>query len=160
MSAKLTAPHLVWFLHLHPNNMRTRLLGPALLASLLASGLLADDSIEHDARLRFGSISLYTENDKFFAGTDRNYTNGFKLTALSSDLRAFNSPEVPRRLRALADALDPLVPTATPKLGLSLGTPQTQGLFGKPFGPKLIAFERLAHHLRELSPVLVRLAAA
>jgi len=101
--------------------MRTRLLGPALLAPLLASGLLADDSIEHDARLRFGSISLYTENDKFFAGTDRNYTNGFKLTALSSDLRAFNSPEVPRPLRALADALDPLFPTATPKLGLSLG---------------------------------------
>lgn len=102
--------------------MRTRLLGPALLAPLLATGLFADDSIEDDGRLRFGSFSLYAENDKFFAGTDRNYTNGLKLTALTTDLRAFDSSEVPGPLRSLARTLDPLLPDNTePKLGLSLG---------------------------------------
>ncbi len=27
-----------------------------------------------------GAFTIYSENDKYFAGTDRHYTNGFKLT--------------------------------------------------------------------------------
>ena len=36
--------------------------------------------------MRWGSLTMYAENDKFFAGSDKHYTNGFKLTALSRDL--------------------------------------------------------------------------
>lgn len=77
--------------------------------------------VESD-ELRFGSLSLYIENDKFFAGTDRNYTNGVKLSVLSTNLRAFDSDTVPGPLRALSRALRPLMSDhAIPKLGLSLG---------------------------------------
>ncbi len=82
----------------------------------------AEVSVEASERLRFGSLTFYTENDKFFAGTDRNYTNGFRLSALSTNLRSFTDPGVPRPLRTLARALDPLMnDDAVPKLGLSLG---------------------------------------
>lgn len=75
-----------------------------------------------DTRLRFGSITFYAENDKFFAGTDRNYTNGFKLSALSTSLRDFDQDGVPGPVRAIARSLRPLMrDDATPKLGLSLG---------------------------------------
>ncbi len=99
---------------------------PVLLACLhlLAPVLHAaeSDSVEEDDRLQFGSFSLYTENDKYFAGTDRNYTNGFKFTALTTDLRTFDSPSVPRPIRALSHAFDGLLPSDTaPKLGLSIG---------------------------------------
>lgn len=74
------------------------------------------------AGLRFGSLSVYAENDKFFAGTDRNYTNGVKLSVLSTNLRDFDTDGVPRPLRALSRALSPLMhEDAIPKLGLSLG---------------------------------------
>ena len=39
-----------------------------------------------------GSITLYTENDRYFAGTDRHYTNGFKLSFLG-DTNLNHSPE-------------------------------------------------------------------
>jgi lipid A 3-O-deacylase len=65
----------------------------ALLAGLIpAAGVCADapagpalsTDVVTAARLLFGasSITLYTENDKYFAGTDRHYTNGFKLSFL------------------------------------------------------------------------------
>lgn len=92
--------------------------------SLLALGALplvaAPEA--NDDRLHFGSLSLYTENDKYFAGTDRNYTNGFKLTALTTDLRDFESSEVPAPLREIANRLEPFLPkNAAPKIGLSIG---------------------------------------
>lgn len=72
--------------------------------------------------LRFGSISVYFENDKFFAGTDRNYTNGLKLSLLTTNLRAFDQENVPGPLRTIARGLRPLMQeNAIPKLGLSLG---------------------------------------
>lgn len=75
-----------------------------------------------EASLGFGSISFYAENDKFFAGTDRNYTNGFKVSALTTNLRDFDQDGVPEPIRALARGLDPLMrDDAIPKLGLSLG---------------------------------------
>ncbi|MEY4487509.1 MAG: hypothetical protein RIQ79_17, partial [Verrucomicrobiota bacterium] len=59
--------------------------------------------------LRFGSLSVYIENDKFFTGTDHNYTNGVKLSLLSTNLRAFDSDTVPGPLRALSRAFRPLM---------------------------------------------------
>lgn len=72
--------------------------------------------------LRFGSVSVYTENDKYFAGTDQNYTNGFKISALSTNLRSFKDRDVPRLLRNLAAQADTVIePEREPKIGLSLG---------------------------------------
>lgn len=39
----------------------------------------AADAVWHDLSVTRGSFTLVTENDKYFAGTDRHYTNGFKL---------------------------------------------------------------------------------
>ncbi len=73
-------------------------------------------------QLKFGSLTLYTENDKYFAGTDHNYTNGFKLSVLSTSLRSFKDRDVPRLLRNIADQVDSFIePDREPKLGLSLG---------------------------------------
>lgn len=72
--------------------------------------------------LEFGSISIHSENDKYFAGTDRNYTNGFKMSALSTSLRSFRDRDVPRLLRSIARQVDQFIePEREPKLGLSFG---------------------------------------
>jgi hypothetical protein len=91
--------------------------GGAFAASTETTG----DEVEMFS-VEFGSISLYTENDKYFAGTDRNYTNGFKLSALSTNLRSFRDRDVPGLLRTIADQIDGFIePDRRPKLGLSLG---------------------------------------
>ncbi len=73
-------------------------------------------------RLKFGSISLYTENDKYFAGTDQHYTNGFKLSFLSTPIANFTDDPVPRPVQQLARTLRRLLPDDQQyKLGLSLG---------------------------------------
>ena len=73
-------------------------------------------------QLRYGSVSLYSENDKYFAGTDEHYTNGFKLSVLSSELTNFTADPVPRLVQQIARALDRLVPPGHDcKLGLALG---------------------------------------
>jgi hypothetical protein len=73
-------------------------------------------------RLRFGSVRFYTENDKYFAGTDEHYTNGFKISFLSTDLATFTADPVPPVVQHLARALGQLVPPGHDyKLGLSLG---------------------------------------
>ena len=74
------------------------------------------------SRLRFGSIRFYTENDKYFAGTDEHYTNGFKLSLLSTDLTTFTAGPVPPAVQQIARLLGSLVPPGRAyKLGLSLG---------------------------------------
>lgn len=82
----------------------------ALLASLAAGHLSFAESLEVGQRLEFGSFTAYTENDKYFAGTDEHYTNGLKLSALSTDLR-----DQLRFLDGLSGGDHPR------KLGLSLG---------------------------------------
>jgi hypothetical protein len=73
-------------------------------------------------RLRFGSVSFYSENDKYFAGTDEHYTNGFKLSCLSSELTNFTADPVPRLVQQVARTLNRLVPPGRDcKLGLALG---------------------------------------
>ena len=78
--------------------------------------------VQTDDRLHFGSITVYSENDKYFAGTDEHYTNGFKLSALSTDLRNFTDDSIPFPVRWSARGLGGLVPSGQAyKLGLSLG---------------------------------------
>jgi lipid A 3-O-deacylase len=74
------------------------------------------------SRLQFGSVRFYSENDKYFAGTDQHYTNGFKLSFLSTDLTTFTSDPVPLLVQRVARTLSGLVPPGQDcKLGLSLG---------------------------------------
>ena len=42
--------------------------------------------------LQFASFSFYSENDKYFAGTDEDYTNGFKISAISAKRHATPRP--------------------------------------------------------------------
>ncbi|MDF3056665.1 MAG: hypothetical protein K0R17_880 [Rariglobus sp.] len=99
-----------------------------LALALIASSVIADRSFADEGTgvvhepLRFGSFTAYIENDKFFAGTDEHYTNGFKLSALSTDLRSFTDDSVPAPVRGLSRLLGGFVPPGKPyKLGLSFG---------------------------------------
>ena len=77
--------------------------------------------VEHEP-LRFGSVSLYTENDKYLGGTDEHYTNGLKLSLLSTDLRSFTDESVPEPVRGLSQLFGRWVrPEQAYKLGLTLG---------------------------------------
>jgi lipid A 3-O-deacylase len=92
-------------------------------AALNARGA-ADDAVPNlpATRLQFGSVRIYSENDKYFAGTDEHYTNGFKISFLSTDLASFTSGPVPPVVQRLARTLGGLVPEGNAyKLGLSLG---------------------------------------
>ncbi|MBL9208687.1 MAG: lipid A deacylase LpxR family protein [Opitutaceae bacterium] len=73
-------------------------------------------------RLSWGSLTLYSENDKYFAGTDRRYTNGLKISGLTANLRSFESQQLPTPVRLLAKSLSRFVKRdEVPKIGLSLG---------------------------------------
>ena len=91
--------------------------------ALVRTGMYAAASLPvEEQRLRFGSVSIYSENDKYFAGTDEYYTNGFKLSFLTGDLRDFTSEPVPAPVRILARDLGRFTePNAAYKLGLSIG---------------------------------------
>lgn len=70
---------------------------------------------------RSSEVTVYSENDKYFAGTDRHYTNGFKLSFLG-DTTLNQSP-------AFVHALAEYIPTLTPqsawqqdyKVGVAIG---------------------------------------
>ncbi|MBC8011005.1 MAG: lipid A deacylase LpxR family protein [Burkholderiales bacterium] len=104
--------------------MRLRLALPLLI--LLTRPVCASDeaepaAVESPAKPR-GSLTFYTENDKYFAGTDQAYTNGFKVSYLSGDLRSLRDPEVFAPGRWFAKSLGGLVPEGLAyKLGLSFG---------------------------------------
>jgi hypothetical protein len=85
-------------------------------ALLLGLGHTAPALAEENPNAERGTLSLIYENDTF-AATDRNYTNGVKLSVLSTNLRAFDSDTVPGPLRTLSRALRPLMSDdAIPKL--------------------------------------------
>ena len=109
--------------------MLRRVLLPLLASFAFSRALFAADSatptavppVEH-AELRFGSLTVYSENDKYFAGTDEHYTNGLKISALSTDLRSFTDDSVPAPVRGIARLLGGFISDNKPyKLGLSLG---------------------------------------
>jgi len=58
----------------------SRILLTVLLAGLLST-LWADDLLPQ-FRVQHSTLSIVSENDKYFAGTDRHYTNGLNLTWL------------------------------------------------------------------------------
>ena len=100
--------------------MRTFLLLFGALAAHAAETTTVDPLLS--TRLRFGSVTVYSENDKYFAGTDQHYTNGFKLSALSAELTNFTTDPVPVVVQQVARALDRLVPPGHDcKLSLALG---------------------------------------
>ncbi len=98
-----------------------------LLALLSAAPLFAADTAVPPAAgavepLRYGSVSVYSENDKYFSGSDKYYTNGAKISALSAPLSNFTGAEVPAPVRWVATNLSALIPPGHEcKLGLSLG---------------------------------------
>ena len=102
-----------------------RTLALALLAFAAAPLFAADAPVATpppETPLKFGSFSVFTENDKYFAGADQYYTNGFKLSALSAPLSNFTAPSVPAPARWVASRLSALIPSGNDcKLGLSLG---------------------------------------
>ena len=97
--------------------------GLALVLGTWGGGIAAAEPVVPElSRLQWGSLSLYTENDKYFAGTDQHYTNGFKLSALSARLNNFTSEPVPAYLQRVARSLQRLLPDGHDyKLGLSFG---------------------------------------
>lgn len=73
-----------------------------------------------DFSVRRGTFTLVTENDKFFAGTDRHYTNGVKLTWLAeTDLD--ESAKFTQRVAELMPWLDPAHTRWRYKVGFTLG---------------------------------------
>lgn len=94
---------------------------PAALEPAAVAGP-AEPAPAFNAPLKFGSLTFTVENDKFFAGTDEHYTNGFKLSTLSTDLRSFTDDSVPAPVRGLSRLLGGLISDNKPyKFGLSLG---------------------------------------
>jgi lipid A 3-O-deacylase len=70
----------------------------------------------------YGTFTFYLEND-VFTGTDREYTNGMKLTWISQDLTDYcNNPHVPEWGRSVIDCL-PFVnePGFTRNISISVG---------------------------------------
>ena len=61
----------------------------SILIALLPAAVFAahdEPAPTEEPKMRFGTLTIYMENDKLFAGSDRHYTNGFKISALSRDL--------------------------------------------------------------------------
>jgi hypothetical protein len=55
---------------------------PILFLLLSGAANMSADDFLPAFRFRHSTLSVVSENDKYFAGTDRHYTNGFKLTWL------------------------------------------------------------------------------
>lgn len=94
------------------------------LASLTVAALpaLADTPPEPATPRHRGSLTVYSENDKYFAGTDQAYTNGFKISYLSGDLQNLTGDDTFAPARYFARSLGRLVPDGhVYKAGFSLG---------------------------------------
>ena len=90
------------------------LLLPAITA------VAADEAFLPEFKFRHSTLSVVSENDKYFAGTDRHYTNGFKLVWLGeTDLN--QSKKFVRRAAALIPWMDPEHVAWRYKVGSALG---------------------------------------
>lgn len=90
---------------------------------LLSSGLSVASEVEPERiPLKIASLSIYSENDKYFAGTDEDYTNGFKLSVVSTRLSRLDAEALPKPVRLLArQALHALPSGPEYNVGFSLG---------------------------------------
>jgi lipid A 3-O-deacylase len=102
---------------------------PSLLAPLLAAPALALAAAPAPPPAALpapdrgpASLTFYSENDKYFAGTDQAYTNGFKISYLSGRLDTLEGPPALAPVRALARQLARFVPAGESyRAGFSLG---------------------------------------
>lgn len=95
----------------------------AWLALSLALGALAhasDDPDWNDLSVRRGSFTMLTENDKYFAGTDRHYTNGFKFLWLG-ETTLDRSQEFLKKVSEFIPTLRGIAAQQRYKIGLALG---------------------------------------
>ncbi len=81
--------------------------------------------VEHPARwrdlFRTSAFGVVTENDKYFAGTDRHYTNGLKLSFLG-ETRVNESPRLVQKIAEYVPTLNnETARKQTYKVGVSLG---------------------------------------
>lgn len=91
------------------------------LLLLLAGSLRAAGENDFSAfRFRHRTLSIVSENDKYFAGTDRHYTNGFKLTWLG-ETNLNESREFVQQAAGLIPWLDPEHTDWHYKVGFALG---------------------------------------
>jgi lipid A 3-O-deacylase len=100
----------------------------ALAAALLvvvpptfAAGVTPEETKPRYSDLfRSSAFTLVTENDKYFAGTDRHYTNGLKLSFLGTT-RLDESPDFIRGITKLIPSLRQDASRQLYKVGVSLG---------------------------------------
>jgi hypothetical protein len=92
-----------------------------LLALLFGSTVLAAaDEPLPEITIRHSTLTVVSENDKYFAGTDRHYTNGFKLTWLGeTDLN--QSRQFVQLAAKIIPWMDPENVDWHYKVGLALG---------------------------------------
>src|SRR5688500_4381789 len=83
------------------------LLAIPVLAALPA---FADTPPEPATPRHRGSLTVYSDNDKYFAGTDQAHTNGFKPSCLSAHPRSRPGDEAAAPARWFARPLGRLVP--------------------------------------------------
>ena len=102
------------------------LLSIALLAAVRSAATdPAPAAAEHPAKwgdlFRTSAFSMVTENDKYFAGTDRHYTNGLKLSFLG-ETRLDESPHLVQEVAKYVPTLNSeTARQQTYKVGVSLG---------------------------------------
>jgi len=103
----------------------------SLLLLLLTARLVADQpaptpaDVEHPAKwsdlFNTSAISVISENDKYFAGTDRHYTNGFRLSFLG-DTKINESPDLVQKIATYVPTLNSQTAREQIyKVGVSLG---------------------------------------
>ncbi len=104
----------------------------ALLPSLLTIGSLmplpatagsapvVEEKPRYADLFRSSAFTVVTENDKYFAGTDRHYTNGLKISFLGTT-RLNESPGFVRRVTRLLPTLRHDASRESYKVGVSLG---------------------------------------
>lgn len=101
--------------------MRRRILRALLFAALLAGAAGAGAApFRPELQVRRGAWTVVTENDKYFAGTDRHYTNGLKFLWLGET----SLDESDEFLQAVADFIPTLRTDAEQqryKVGVALG---------------------------------------
>jgi lipid A 3-O-deacylase len=92
----------------------------ALFLSITGPLVVAAEDTLPEFHFRHSTLSIVSENDKYFAGTDRHYTNGFKLTWLGeTDLN--RSKEFVQIAARLIPWMDPEHQDWRYKVGSTLG---------------------------------------
>ena len=85
----------------------------------------APHQVSWSGLFRSSAVTLYTENDKYFAGTDRHYTNGFKLSFLG-DTNLQDSPDF---VQAMAHYIPTLPEKTTAQQDYRVGVAIGQNIY-------------------------------